>query len=221
MKILTQENQKSGEMPSAEAPGGDTLTEWRDLESRGLAHAQETVLPLWERTGAFRSYSSWIVPGILQTSEYTRAVLQSLADRRDLTGGTDAAEAARAGRQALLRESGRFFSFVIEESVLRTVVGGPGIMAAQLGRILTLMSHPAVSLAVIPMSVQRETIWPAEDFVIFGDSQVNVELTSGYLTVADPRHVEEYEKAFGRLSDLAVRDERACALITDAIRALP
>lgn len=220
MKILTQENQKSGETPSAEAPGGDTLTEWRDFESRGLAHAQETVLPLWKQTAAYRSYSSWIVPGMLQTSGYTRAILQSLAGRRDLPGDTGAAEAARAGRQALLRESGRFFSFVIEESVLLTVISDSGIMAAQLGHILTLMSHPAVSLAVIPMSVQRDAIWPAEDFVIFGDSQVSVELTSGYLTVADPRHVEDYEKAFGRLSDLAVRDEQACALITDAIRAL-
>lgn len=196
----------------------DTLTPWQDLECQGLAHAQQSVLPLWEQTTVIRSYSSQIVPGILQTGEYTRAVLQGIAGRRDLSPDTADAEASRAARQDLLREAGRRFSLVLEESVLRTVIGGPGLMAAQLARILTLMSHPAVSLAIIPLAARRETFWPCEDFILFEDDQVNVELASGLLTCVSGQHADEYEKAFAHLSDLAVQGEQAAALITSTIR---
>src|SRR5690606_11640304 len=41
--------------------------EWRRMERGGLKRAQESVLPLCERTRMFRSYSSWLLPGLLQT----------------------------------------------------------------------------------------------------------------------------------------------------------
>ena len=41
--------------------------EWRRIESAGLRHAQESVLPLWARTRLFRTYSPWLIPGALQT----------------------------------------------------------------------------------------------------------------------------------------------------------
>ncbi|MGW2407231.1 helix-turn-helix domain-containing protein [Streptomyces sp. NPDC001739] len=56
--------------------------EWRRLESAGLKRVQESVLPLFERTGWFRFYQSQVVPGLLQTQDYTRAVLHTVVAMR-------------------------------------------------------------------------------------------------------------------------------------------
>ena len=49
----------------------DMFVEWRRMERTGLRRAQEAVLPLWERTRLFRAYSSWLIPGAVQTRAYT------------------------------------------------------------------------------------------------------------------------------------------------------
>jgi transcriptional regulator with XRE-family HTH domain len=194
--------------------------EWRRMERTGLRRAQESVLPLWERTHLFRSYSSWLIPGAVQTRAYTTAVLRAIAARRDLPDDVEDAVAARADRLRLLREGGRRFVVVVEESVLRNVIGGTETMAGQLGHLLAVGSLPSVSLGIIPMGIERDAMWPVEDFWIFDDTQVNVELVSGWLTLTQPREVAMYAKTFSELSDLAVRGAPARSLIAAAINTL-
>ena len=198
----------------------DMFLEWRRMERAGLKRAQEAVLPLWERTRIFRAYSSWLIPGAVQTPAYTKAILRAIAARRDLPDDTDEAAAVRADRLRLLREGDHRFFVVVEESVLRNVIGGADVMAGQLGHLITVASLPSVSLGVIPMGLERDVIWPVEDFWVFDDRQVNVELVSGWLTLTQPREIAMYAKAFSDLSDLAVRGAKARALITAAIDAL-
>lgn len=198
----------------------DMFVEWRRMERTGLRRAQEAVLPLWERTRVFRAYSSWLIPGAVQTSAYTRAVLRAIAARRELPDDVDDAAAVRSDRLRLLREGDHRFAVVIEESVLRNVIGGTEVMAGQLGHLVTVASLPSVSLSIIPMGLERDVIWPVEDFWIFDDKQVNVELVSGWLTLTQPREIAMYAKAFSDLSDLAVRGAKARALIMAAIDAL-
>jgi transcriptional regulator with XRE-family HTH domain len=198
----------------------DMFVEWRRMERTGLKRAQEAVLPLWERTKIFRAYSSWLIPGAVQTLAYTKAILQAIATRRELPDDTDEAAAVRADRLRLLREGDHRFFVVIEESVLRTIIGGPEVMAGQLGHLITVASLPSVSLSIIPMGLERDVVWPVEDFWIFDDRQVNVELVSGWLTLTQPREIAMYSKAFSDLSDLAIRGAKARALITAAIDAL-
>lgn len=198
----------------------DMFVEWRRMERAGLKRAQEAVLPLWERTRIFRAYSSWLIPGAVQTPAYTKAILRAIAARRDLPDDTDEAAAVRADRLRLLREGDHRFFVVVEESVLRNVIGGADVMAGQLGHLITVASLPSVSLGIIPMGLERDVIWPVEDFWVFDDRQANVELVSGWLTLTQPREIAMYAKAFSDLSDLAVRGAQARALITAAIDAL-
>lgn len=194
--------------------------EWRRMERTGLRRAQEAVLPLWERTRVFRAYSSWLIPGAVQTRAYTAAVLRAIATRRDLPDDVDDAVAVRADRLRLLREGDHRFLVLIEEAVLRTVIGGAEVMAGQLGHLITVGSLPSVSVGIIPMGLDRDAAWPVEDFWIFDDRQVNVELVSGWLTLTQPREIATYGRSFGELSELAVRGAQARALITAAIDAL-
>ena len=61
--------------------------------------------------------------------------------------------------------------------------------------------------------------WPVEDFWIFDDRQVNVELVSGWLTLTQLREIAMYAKTFSELAEIAVRGAQARALITAAINA--
>ncbi len=195
----------------------DMFVEWRRMERTGLRRAQEAVLPLWERTRLFRAYSSWLIPGAVQTRAYTAAVLRAIAARRELLDDVEDAVAVRADRLRLLREGDHRFLVLIEESVLRNVIGGPEVMAGQLGHLITVASLPSVSLGIIPMGLDRDAVWPVEDFWIFDDRQVNVELVSGWLTLTQPREIAMYAQTFGDLSQLAVRGAQARTLITAAI----
>jgi transcriptional regulator with XRE-family HTH domain len=194
--------------------------EWRRMERTGLRRALESVLPLWERTRRFRSYSSWLIPGAVQTASYTRAVLQHFMQRRSLPDDVEDAVRVRTERLRLMHEGGRRFAVLLEESVLRNVIGGSNVMAGQLGHLLTVGELPSVALGIIPMGIDRDAMWPVEGFWIFDDAQVNVELISGYLTITHPDEVAMYADAFARLTDLAVVGAGARRLITAAIDAL-
>ncbi|MGW7007403.1 helix-turn-helix domain-containing protein [Streptomyces sp. NPDC054933] len=193
--------------------------EWQRMERAGLRQAQEARLPLYQRTRRFRSYSSWLVPGLIQTRAYTTAALRAIQQRRGLVDDVDDAVAARMERQRLLFEGDRRFALLIEESVLRSGIGGKEVMAGQLGHLITIGSLPNVSLGVVPMRPDRSR-WPVEGFWIYDAAQVNVELVSGYLTITQPREIAMYAETFGELAKLAVHGSRARSLVTAAVNAL-
>lgn len=192
---------------------------WRRMERTGLRQAQEARLPLYERTHRFRSYSSWLVPGMIQTRPYTTAALQAVQRRRGLVDDVAEAVAARMERQRILYEGDRRFAFLVEESVLRAGIGGAEVMSGQLGHLVSIASLPNVSLGVVPMRPDRER-WPAEGFWIYDTAQVNVELISGYLTLTQPSEVTMYAETFAELADLAVYGSPARALITSVMDTL-
>lgn len=192
---------------------------WRRMERAGLRQAQQARLPLYERTRRFRSYSSWLVPGMIQTRAFTEAALRAIQQRRRLVDDVEEALAARLERQRVLYEGDHRFAFLVEESVLRSGIGGTDVMAGQLGHLLTIGSLPNVSLGVVPMRPDRSR-WPAEGFWIFDAEQVNVELVSGYLTITQPSEIEMYAQAFSELAELALYGASARALITAAVAAL-
>ncbi|MFF9860366.1 helix-turn-helix domain-containing protein [Streptomyces tendae] len=194
--------------------------EWRRMERSGLRRAQESVMPLWERTRHFRAYSSWLIPGPFQTPPYIRALLMSIRDRRALPDDLEEAVGIRVDKQRVLYEGGRRFAVVLEESTLRHRIGGPETMAGQLGHLLSLAALPNVSLGVVPLSTDRTALWPVEDFWVFDDSQVNVELVSAFLTITQPHEVGMYARTFAALADSAVYGAPARTLITSAIDSL-
>ena len=189
------------------------FVEWRRMERTGLRQAQESVLPLWERTQNFRIYSSRMVPGPVQTDDYIRTVLESVRARRELPDDVEDAVRVRVDRQRLTQVGNHRFAIILEENVLRHQVGGSAVMAAQLGHLLIASALPAVSLSVIPLGADRSYVRPVESFWLFDDDLVNVELVSGHLTVTQPREVAMYAKTFSDLAALAVSGGKARSLM--------
>jgi hypothetical protein len=217
--ICGAEGQAADLIATARAVDGQYV-EWRRMERAGLRQVQASVAPLFERTTRMRAYQSWVIPGLLQTPAYTRAVLSTVAKLRDVPDDVDAAVAVRMDRQRVLHSGHRRFAMLVEEWVLRTVIGDAETLAGQLGHLIAVASLPSVSLGVIPLGVTRGAGWPVESFTMYDDEQVNVELVSAHLTVTQPQEIAEYARAFMELSALAVYGAAARALITTAINTL-
>jgi transcriptional regulator with XRE-family HTH domain len=194
--------------------------EWRRMERSGLRRAQESVVPLWERTRRFRIYSSWLIPGPVQTAPYIEALLKSIRDRRQLVDDVEEAVRVRVAKQHVVHEGGHSFAIVLEEAALRYRIGGPDVMAGQLGHLLTAASLPSVSLGIIPLAADRSRIWPVEGFFLYDAEVANVELVSAHLTVTQSHEIDLYARTFAALQELAVYGSKARELITSAIDAL-
>ena len=93
-----------------------------------------------------------VVPGLLQTEEYARAVIGA-GKPRDSSAAIDRAVSARLERQAILaRENPPMLWHVLHEGVLRHVVGGPAIMRAQLDKLAELAHEPGMVIQVLPFT---------------------------------------------------------------------
>ncbi|MDR3032853.1 MAG: DUF5753 domain-containing protein, partial [Kitasatospora sp.] len=177
--------------------------------------AQLAVLPLFDRTRRFRAYSSWLVPGLIQTRAYTTSVLRAVQRRRVAVDDVDAAVSARMDRQRILYEGDHRFAFLVEESVLRSCLGDAEVLRGQLDHLATVAALPNVSLGIIPMAADRARM-PVEGFWIFDAAQVNVELVSGYLTITRPSEISAYAATFAELAEQAVHGAAARDLLRQA-----
>ncbi|MFD8750184.1 helix-turn-helix domain-containing protein [Kitasatospora sp. NPDC059577] len=194
--------------------------EWRRLERSGLKRVQESVLPLWDRTQRFRIYSSWLIPGPLQTYGYIKALLEAAKNRRNLPDDVEDAAKVRVEKQRVLQEGNHRFAVILEESVLRYRLGDLSTMVGQLGHLLWAGALPSVSLGIIPQDADRSVLRPVEGFFLFDDEQANVELVSAHLTITQPHEVRMYAQTFSMLAEQAVYGAEARLLITSAINAL-
>ena len=109
--------------------------EWADIE------AQATVL---------RWYEPLVVPGLLQTEDYARAILSARPDGN--LDDLDEQVAARLARQAVLdRPEGPQLWCVLDEGVLHRAIGGSKVMRSQLYRLAEAAEHPKTTIQVIPI----------------------------------------------------------------------
>lgn len=193
--------------------------EWRRLQPSGLRRSQEARLPLYERTGVFKAYCPSVIPGWLQTSAYAGALLSGIAAFHGTPDDTEDAVDARMNRNRVVRDGNHRFALLVEETVLWYRIGSPGVMRAQLRHLLEVMELPWVALGVIPSDAQRD-MWPLEQFTVFDDSRVSIELLSAQVNVTAPSEITLYVRAFERLARLAAYGDAARALIAGAIAAL-
>lgn len=194
--------------------------EWRRLQPAGMRRDQENRVPVWERTKVLKAYVGTVVPGFLQTPEYATALLSAIRDFHGTPDDVADAVAVRMQRKQLMRSGNQRYVAVIEEAVLRQVVGDAEVMSGQLAYLLEAMALPAVSVGVIPFSAADRPVWPLEAFTVFDDERVNVELLSAQVTVTTPSEIVLYARAFDRLSGVAVHGDEARARIAAAIDVL-
>ncbi|MGW5055598.1 helix-turn-helix domain-containing protein [Actinokineospora sp. NPDC004072] len=120
---------------------------WYAKYRKVLSPEYQTLLSYEDSATAIRHVHPYLVPGLLQTPGYARALLGAAHEGEKL----DALIAARIDRQAILHEDpGPELSFLIDEGALHRMVGGPQVMREQLRHLRHLADKRNIDIRVIP-----------------------------------------------------------------------
>jgi transcriptional regulator with XRE-family HTH domain len=163
-------------------------------------------------------YMALLVPALLQTPDYARAVIAAV--RPDLPRSEiDRRVELRLRRQDLLgQERPPRMRVLLDDTVLRRPVGGPAVMAAQRRRLLADAGRPAVTIQVLEAGAGAHagmdgpfTIFgfpaPAERDVVALDSAADA------LYLEDAEDVARYRRVFELLLPAARSPEDSAAII--------
>ncbi len=164
----------------------------------------EPYLGLEAEAARLRDFQSMVLPGLLQTEDYARAILRSAPG----AGPADDIEqqvALRMARQQVLGGTAPpELCLVLGEGVLRVQVGGPAVLRAQLRKLAEVAGRDQVTLLVLPVGAAAHG-YPGSPFTIldFADPAdppvVYTEHLTGSLLLDDPGEVRAYTAVFDRL----------------------
>lgn len=188
---------------------------WARLLRRGTADRQRAVRPLDEATTLLRAFEPALIPGLLQTAEYARWVLDGVIALRGLPNDVAEGVRARLDRQQMLYDPGKQFRFLMTEAALRYLLCPPEVLRGQLDRLLAVAGLPNIELAVLPFSVQLP--YPAlHGFWMYDNKLVLVDTNTAELALRDQDDLALYERLFELLWERADRG----AYFFELVRAL-
>jgi transcriptional regulator with XRE-family HTH domain len=205
----------------------------REARQPGWWHSFRDVLPnpyevfigLEAGAASIRNFEPVVVPGLLQTEEYARQMSRGgprELDREDIERRVQ----VRMERQRILtREDRPRLWAVIDEAVIRRVVGGPEVMREQLRHLIECAEQGKTTLQVVPFSAGAHagTTGP---FIILDfpeptdPSVVYVETLAGDLYLEERADVDRYTLAFDRLLAAALHPDDSVRLVQQAAEAM-
>ncbi|MGF6883465.1 transcriptional regulator with XRE-family HTH domain [Nocardia sp. GAS34] len=191
--------------------------EWQRVVAAGHAHRQHQSLDLEARTRHIRWYSPDVIPGLLQTEDYARAVLTACIEITAGRDDLDAAVSARMARQHVLRHGARRIHMLIGEPALYRTAGNDETMVGQLQRLLDELDNPRLLIGIIPLWAHYRCP-TTSNFVIYDRELVLTETISAELTITRPSEIALHERTFGLLAEQAATGPAAAELITAAAR---
>jgi transcriptional regulator with XRE-family HTH domain len=180
---------------------------------------QASYVGLEVAADSIRIYKPLLVPGLLQTPEYARAVIRALypGDSPEELGRR--LELRMARQPILAEESPPALWAVLDEAALHRLVGGPKVMREQLHHLVEQAQLPNVTLQVLPYTAGAH---PALDgpFDILGFDEpgdpdvVHIEGFASQLYLERPEDVRRYSQVFDLLRASALGPDDSAAFIT-------
>jgi Predicted transcriptional regulator len=171
---------------------------------------QERIKRIENGSIHLRTFQPLLIPGLLQTPAYQRAVF---ASGGDMTPDAQAAEvAARTERQTIVGDGQHQVTVVVPEAALRWQLGGPEVMVEQLRHLIDRSRLPGVRVGVIPWRSAVD-LAPTHGFDLFDERAVLVGIETAATFLTNPVDVAVFVKQFGQLEALAVFDDEARQVI--------
>jgi transcriptional regulator with XRE-family HTH domain len=99
-----------------------------------------------------RHYEDLVVPGLLQTPDYMRVSTRQLAPNMPDSRIDQVIDVRRRRQELLHRADAPLLFFVLDEAVIRRIVGGKDLMRAQLQQLTEAAVRPNVTIEVIPFT---------------------------------------------------------------------
>jgi transcriptional regulator with XRE-family HTH domain len=191
----------------------------RDARKKGWWQTYQEVFSgafpgLESDASSLRAFQALLVPGLLQTEDYVRAVIRSIRP-----GWTEAdverRVAARMERQRILTEPDPpNYWAVIDEAVLTRTVGGPDVMHGQMLRLCERAALPNVTIQVVPFEAGAHSSMEGPYLVLGFPEQsdpdvVYVDTTTGGVYLEEQADVQRYTLMFDHLRASALSPEES------------
>lgn len=197
---------------------------WSDLRAY-YSPAELLYFGYESAADTIRSFEVGLVPGLLQTRDYARAILADVyGEHWDVF---DRRWEARLGRQRLhQRPRPPAMAFVIDEAVVRRVVGSPAAMRGQLEQLIAWGTLPHVDLRVLPFGAGAHHGLPGPFTVLgfTGGDDLDLLFREGIdrssTSTEDPVATRSYTTRFGMLQTQALGPDATATLLREAIATL-
>lgn len=165
---------------------------------------------------ALHDYNNQVIPGLLQTEEYARAVFthrRPLLDEQTI----EKRVADRMARQQIFeRWPAPTLSFVVEEAALQRPIGGREVHRAQLQRLLTVGRMRTVELQIMTTDRHEHPSLDAAFTLVTPRGRQEVAYTEAYghaRLITDPAEVRIFTERYGIMRAQALSPRESLALI--------
>ncbi|MCP2164854.1 helix-turn-helix domain-containing protein [Goodfellowiella coeruleoviolacea] len=171
-----------------------------------------------------RTYESELVPGLLQTADYVRAIAK--ANRPDSTESDleTSVNLRRARQQRMTSDDAPDLHVVVNEAVLHREVGGPAVMRDQLRHLIKTSESEHVTIQVLPFRAGAHPAMTAPftllGFDYPGMTTVYLENGRGALYLDSRPDLARYEWMFDQLCQAALSAKDSTALMDTLSRKL-
>jgi len=199
---------------------------WKGM-SQALPEGFSVHLELESTATAIRTYEAQWVPGLWQTEAYARAVLaaNSLASTPEQIERQVQVRMRR--QQILVRPDPKPPAMwaILDEAVIRRVVGGRAVMRGQLERLREASGHPAVTLQILAFNAGAHMA-AYGSFALFDPSDPAFPVTAstdrpaGSLIEDDPEDIHRYITMFDHLRASSMSPAASRTLIGEAMSLL-
>ncbi|GGY04476.1 helix-turn-helix domain-containing protein [Streptomyces hiroshimensis] len=197
---------------------------WWNSFADSIPESMNLLLTLEDEAAREDHFACLYVPGLLQTRRYTEAV-QHASEMRLAPEEIKQLVDIRMKRQEVLsRTDPPHLWAILDESVIRRVVGSREVMSEQLGHLLQAIDSPNITLQVLPFAKGAHSA-AMGSFVIIGGAEpsldvVYVDLHLGSLFMEKEAELERYRLAFDYLRAQALDMAATSALIERVLREL-
>jgi transcriptional regulator with XRE-family HTH domain len=198
-----------------------------DLAAEGKQRAwwQSLSLPYSTYVGleadavSIRDFGLGIVPGLLQTTDYARAIVHAANPRRGAEELEVLVRARRERQDRVLGTEPPTFSAIMDEAVLHRVVGGPAVMEEQLRWLRDASLRPNMSIRIVPYAAGALPTGNNKFIILSFDRPsltdvVYIESLTGELILERESDLEVYNDAYRTLSDMAASAEDSRGMMT-------
>jgi len=121
---------------------------------------------LEQESRSITTYTMYHLPALLQTEAYAQAIIKAIAPKIAPEVHRQRVEARLHRQEILERPAPPRYRALLDEAVLHHQVGGPGVMAAQLDKLLELQQAKKATVQVIPFAA-GEYASQDSNFVLF------------------------------------------------------
>ncbi|MEU3166658.1 helix-turn-helix transcriptional regulator [Streptosporangium sp. NPDC006930] len=197
---------------------------WWHPHRQALKPGFDSYIGLEAEASLVRSYEPLVVPGLMQTEPYARAVIEATSVVQT-PSTVEETVSVRISRQRLLHGPGDPIHLVavLDEAVIRRRIGGGDIMSEQLEHLVHLGTLPNVEIRVVPFSVGAHAAMDGKFCLLSFPEPEAPDLL--YLEQAasgdvpdNPEQVRRYASMFESLCEMALSEEASAAFIAQMAR---